>query len=627
MAGFEGRIADVILEKVNIVDLISNYVLLKRTGRNHKACCPFHNEKTPSFVVSDDKQRYHCFGCGVSGDAIAFVMEKEHLDFIDAVEWLADKYNVDLEPYRRSSGTKGPAGGQDRRKEYMDISREAAIVFFKALKKNQKALQYLENRGINEEMARQFAIGYATEGWDDLVKHFSPQKHMALEKVGLLSKKRSGTGYVDLFRDRLMFPIFNVQGKIVGFGGRIMGEGHPKYLNSPDSEIFSKSNLLYGLNFVKAWPQSQKRIVVVEGYMDVIQLHQAGYKGAVATLGTALTKQHGDILSRYTEEIVVCYDGDQAGIKAAIRSVDVLKNIKANVRVLILPDGMDPDDFIKSRGIEAFETLLKDAEPALNFYLSELQKQHDILSETGRVGIVQAFGEILNDLDNAITKDIYIKRLAELIRVTETAVLEHLRKIKGNKASNGGSQNTGQPQDASGAYNHHGMGQKLENEIRGTTSKSTKKGPMQQIEVRLMEIALMGIQPFEVLMRHVPSDSIQTDSVRKVIEGLAVYYSVYAEVNGDTLAEVFDLEMSQKLMERKKQMVPITDMQREMEATVIKHRELLIDEEIRILRLERQRTADNQLLQDLMNKEMELKKMKSRMRQGLDHTKGGQAFE
>lgn len=628
MAAFEGRIADVILEKVNIVDLVSAYVPLKRMGRNYKACCPFHNEKTPSFVVSEDKQLYHCFGCGVGGNAIGFVMAQEHLDFLDAVEWIADKYHIDLEPYRKNTSR----GNQDQRKVLQDLSREVAIIYYKALKKSEKALQYLEQRKIEPDTAKQFAIGYASEGWDDLVRSFPTTKHKQLESIGLLSKRKNGSGYVDLFRDRLMFPIFNVQGKIVGFGGRIFGDGQPKYLNSPESEIFSKSNLLYGLNFVKAWSESQKRIVVVEGYLDVIQLHQAGFKGAVATLGTALTKQHGDILSRYTDEIVVCYDGDSAGIKAAIRSVEVLKNIKANVRVLILPNGLDPDDFIKQNGLDAFEELLKMAEPGLNFYLKALQEKYDVKTETGRIGIVQAFGEVLNELDNAIQKDIHIKRLAELIQVTESAVLDHLKKIKHrrpiiNESSRGETQI--EPHEETFV-----LGQRLEREMKKSTNK-TKNIPMQQIEVRLMEIALQGQEAYLELMNYLSSHSFQIDSIKRVIEGLAVYYAVYTELEGDTLAEVFDLEMAQKLIERKESMVPIADIKKEIEANVLKHQELLIDEEIKVLRQERkvimnqnhmnEETKD--AVQQLMGKEMELKKMKSRMRQGMNQPKGGQAFE
>lgn len=628
MAAFEGRIADVILEKVNIVDLVSAYVPLKRMGRNYKACCPFHNEKTPSFVVSEDKQLYHCFGCGVGGNAIGFVMAQEHLDFLDAVEWIADKYHIDLEPYRKNTSR----GNQDQRKVLQDLSREVAIIYYKALKKSEKALQYLEQRKIEPDTAKQFAIGYASEGWDDLVRSFPTTKHKQLESIGLLSKRKNGSGYVDLFRDRLMFPIFNVQGKIVGFGGRIFGDGQPKYLNSPESEIFSKSNLLYGLNFVKAWSESQKRIVVVEGYLDVIQLHQAGFKGAVATLGTALTKQHGDILSRYTDEIVVCYDGDSAGIKAAIRSVEVLKNIKANVRVLILPNGLDPDDFIKQNGLDAFEELLKMAEPGLNFYLNALQEKYDVKTETGRIGIVQAFGEVLNELDNAIQKDIHIKRLSELIQVTESAVLDHLKKIKHrrpiiNETSRGETQI--EPHEETFV-----LGQRLEREMKKSTNK-TKNIPMQQIEVRLMEIALQGQEAYLELMNYLSSHSFQIDSIKRVIEGLAVYYAVYTELEGDTLAEVFDLEMAQKLIERKESMVPIADIKKEIEANVLKHQELLIDEEIKVLRQERkvimnqnhmnEETKD--AVQQLMGKEMELKKMKSRMRQGMNQPKGGQAFE
>lgn len=304
-AKYDNRITEVILESINIVDLISEYTPLKRTGRNYKGLCPFHNEKTPSFSVSEEKQFYHCFGCGVGGDAIKFVQEIENFDFLDAIEYLADKYGIDIDSYKNAeSGNRQPTVPPDVKKALYAISREAAILYYKELPKSSEAMSYIEGRGLDQSIIRKFGLGFAPDDWHYLNKKLSKNKQMEslLIRAGLVAKSSKGNVY-DYFRNRIVFPIRDIKGNVIAFGGRVMDGSNPKYLNSPETDIFNKSNTLYGLNLAKNAFSDERRIIVTEGYMDVISLHQQGVENAVATLGTALTTQHGRILSRYLTKL------------------------------------------------------------------------------------------------------------------------------------------------------------------------------------------------------------------------------------------------------------------------------------------------------------------------------------
>lgn len=625
MAAYNGRIADVVLERVNIVDLISQYTQLKRMGRNYKSLCPFHSEKTPSFVVTEDRQRYHCFGCGASGDAISFVMATENLDFLDAVEYLAERYGIDLSSHRKEKVSG------DRRKVLLDINREAAIIFYKNLKKSEKAQAYLQQRSIGQEVAKQFGIGYALDAWDTLVRQMGSSKLKIMEEAGLVLKRKTGDGYYDQFRDRLIFPIFNVQGKVVGFGGRVFGDGLPKYLNSPDTDVFNKSSILYGLNFAKNWSESRQRMVVVEGYMDVIQLHQSGFKGAVATLGTALTKQHGDALSRYTEEVVVCYDGDNAGIKAALRSIDVLKNTKARFKILTLPNGLDPDEFINQNGLEAFIKLLDKAQSALDYQLSYLIKQFDPNSEDGRIAIVRAFVETLHNLENSVEKDIYVKKVANLVNVTEGAVRDQMNKVK--SPIKHASSMTEEHEQVMPVMDN---ASRLNREVKKSEKKDSK-GPLYQVELRLLEICLDGKTGYEMLCKVMDLEQFMVQGIRNTMVMLGEHYVEYDHFTPEAATDVMELDSVLKLQELIKNMVPISDIAKEIEINVIRHNEMILNIELKSVREERQRMIANKdnmnfgysesKLAELMNKEMELTRMKSKIRLGLDYSRGGKSIE
>lgn len=404
---------DEIKSRCNIVDVIGRVVSLKRAGSNFKGRCPFHNEKTPSFVVSETKQIFTCFGCGATGDVIAFVEKYYQLDFIQAVEKLANEYGIEMDRSFR----------KDRHKdESYNINREAAKFFFRAFRqKANPGYTYMINRGIDHETLNKFGIGYADDEWDSLYKHLTGmgfEKEKLLE-LGLISRSK-GKCY-DKFRNRVMFPIINTGGKIIGFGGRIIGDGNPKYLNSQESSVFLKKNNLYGLNITRQEISKEKQAVLVEGYMDVVSLYQSGIRNVSASLGTALTENQAKLLKRYTNNIVLSYDSDQAGINAALRGLDILHKEGCKVKVLNVTDGKDPDEFVKKNGRLAFKKLIDDALPFADYKFSILRQNIDISTTEGRVDFLKQAAAVLRQL-SPVEADIYIKKLAQETKISEGAI-------------------------------------------------------------------------------------------------------------------------------------------------------------------------------------------------------------
>ena len=355
-----GRLSDAWLEelrsRVSLEEVVSEYVPLKQKGRRFWGCCPFHNEKTPSFCVDSEAQMYYCFGCHKGGTAINFVMDMERMDFMDAVRLLADRAHMELP--ERSSQPGGTPADRDERERMYEANRAAARYYHDLLwtKEGAAALNYLYGRGLNDSDIRRFGLGASPKGWDGLLSHLEAQGFEAalLEKAGLAVRRDDRC--FDMFRERVMFPIINAQGRVLGFGGRIMGNGQPKYLNTTETPIFNKRLGLYGLNFAKK-ERSAGHLVLVEGYMDTVSLRKYGVQGVVATLGTALTEEQARLMKRYAPEVWISYDGDAAGQKAALRALDILDNQDIPARVIDYPAGMDPDDFIKANGLGGFEAL------------------------------------------------------------------------------------------------------------------------------------------------------------------------------------------------------------------------------------------------------------------------------
>ncbi len=431
---------DALTERCDIADVVSQYVQLTKKGGNLFGLCPFHNEKTPSFSVSPDKQIYHCFGCGKGGGVVNFIMEIENLSFPEAVKFLADR-----------AGMTVPEDGQDQevprlRKRMLELNKEAARWFHAQLSQpaGEKAAAYLQKRQISRKTAVNFGLGCAPDSWDSLLKAMAEKGFgwEELVRAGLATRgKQPGSAY-DKFRDRLMFPVLDVRGEVLGFSGRALADGQePKYLNSPETLVFSKRRILYGIHRAKNTKRGS--MLLVEGNIDVVTLHQAGFDNAVASMGTALTTEQTRLISRYAKEIVLCYDNDPAGHKATERALDILKDSEFSVKVLKLPDRMvdgaavkiDADDFIKLHGPEAFEQLLKGSGGGMEYRLLELTTRYDFSDDGQRVEYLKAACELIAGLGSPVEREVWARRAAEPAGVTGEAVIREAERLRKKRLS------------------------------------------------------------------------------------------------------------------------------------------------------------------------------------------------
>ncbi|HYD56197.1 MAG TPA: DNA primase [Burkholderiales bacterium] len=410
-----------LLNRVDIVDVVSRYVQLKKGGANYLGLCPFHGEKTPSFTVSPAKQFYHCFGCGEHGNAIGFLMAYGGMGYIDAVKELAASVGMQVPDERPR--TQDEIAREERATDLYGVM-EKAMAFYRAeLKKAPRAVEYLKNRGLTGEIAARFRIGYAPDGWQGLKSAFSQYEDKALVEAGLVIENE-GKRY-DRFRDRVMFPIFNARGAVIGFGGRVMGEGEPKYLNSPETPLFEKGREVYGLVQARDAIRVAGRVLVVEGYMDVVALAQFGVGYAVATLGTATTPIHVAKLLRLTDEIVYAFDGDAAGRKAAWRALETTLPVAPDnkpIKFLFLPEGEDPDSFVRKHGKDKFEDLVARADTLSQFLLSELRAQFNLDTPEGRAQFVSAAKQHLQKVTAPILRIQLVNAVAELGRMAEEEI-------------------------------------------------------------------------------------------------------------------------------------------------------------------------------------------------------------
>ncbi|MCL2323861.1 MAG: DNA primase [Oscillospiraceae bacterium] len=418
----------------DIFEVISEYVRLKKVGRNYVGLCPFHHEKTPSFTVSTDKQLYKCFGCGESGNVFSFIMKIKNVPFQDSLKILAENKNIDLE-FNKS--------GKNNRYTLETINKEAAKFFYNNLKSNKEALNYLKNRGIEAKTFVHFGLGYA----DDRLANFL--NHMKMNKVkeedllilGLMEKSSKGDMY-NRFKNRVMFPIFNVQGAIIGFGGRVLDNSNPKYLNSKESVLFKKGSNLYGLNFALKKGIKDNTIIVVEGYMDVISLHQRGITNAVAALGTSFTLSQARLIKRYANKIVLCFDTDDAGVKAAKRSMAILEYINdLEVKIITLPNRKDPDEYIKEKGKDDFLKLVNDAYNIIDFQIALEKKGKDLTKKDQIIKYVESALSIINEV-SPVMKDVYIKKLSEETKISELSIRESLLRKKQKLDNNDATSNS-----------------------------------------------------------------------------------------------------------------------------------------------------------------------------------------
>lgn len=411
---------DEVLRRTDIVDLISAQVRLKKTGKNYSACCPFHNEKSPSFSVNREKQFYHCFGCGASGNALSFVMQYEHREFIDGLEYLAQKVGLSL-PETSQQET------QVSRQPLYDILEAAAQFFEEQLRiapNRDKAVSYLQQRGLTGQIAKDWRVGYAPAGWDNLFKALAdtPEKQALLLEAGLIIHQEQRDSYYDAMRERVIFPIRDFRGRVIAFGGRVLDDSKPKYLNSPESPIFHKGEELYGFYESRQAKQALNRIMVVEGYLDVIAVHQAGLPFAVATLGTATSTTHVERLFRSVSTVVFCFDGDNAGRKAAWRALEsALPALKEGVSAsfLFLPDGQDPDSLIRQEHKDAFNQRISSALPLADFLFNHLSEDLNLESLEGKSRLASLAKPLIDKVPVGVYRQLLWQRLSQLTGLDE----------------------------------------------------------------------------------------------------------------------------------------------------------------------------------------------------------------
>lgn len=397
----------------DIADVISNYIQLKPSGSNYKGLCPFHGEKTPSFHVNTSKQIFKCFGCGEGGDVISFIMKIENLDFIDSVKFLASKSGIVI----NDSIDEKTKIKLEKTKKFQEINIEAARFFYlNLMDKKNIGYEYLIKRGLDEKTIKNFGLGYSHDSWDSLKKYLLSKNYTIDElfECGLISQNKSKTDYYDKFRNRVMFPIFDYKGVVIGFGGRVLDDGLPKYLNSPDSEIFNKRYNLYGLNFSRKHIGNQKTLILVEGYMDLISLYQFGIKNVVATLGTALTDEQAILIKKYADKIILSYDSDSAGVAATLRAIDILERQGLDARVLSLKDSKDPDEFIRQYGISEFFNCIDIASDSTKFKIDTEATKYDLSNRKEIVDFLKGVIVIIKSLKSPLELDYYIKYLSEL---------------------------------------------------------------------------------------------------------------------------------------------------------------------------------------------------------------------
>lgn len=514
------EIVEQIKDNIDIVDLISDYVELKKTGANFVGLCPFHNEKTPSFTVSDVKNIFHCFGCGQGGDGVAFVMKKENMSYPEALRFLAEKMNIEIiEKEVDNSKTL------IRDKTY-EINRQAALFYYKNLQRHYSAKSYLNKRAIDEKTIKRFGLGYSLDKWESLYKYLRDKgyKDDEIEKTGLIGKRRDKKGYYDKFRNRIIFPIVDTRSRVIGFGARAIDDTMPKYLNSPDTVVFNKGNQLYGLNLVHRYSK-RKRILLVEGYMDVISLSSKGVNNSVASLGTALTPSQAKLLKRYGEEVYICYDADQAGTKAAVKAIDILRNIDVDPKVMLLPKGLDPDDYINENGLIAFEGQFAKALNHIDFKIRLNKDKYNLEDVEEKVKFTREIAGIIRQLKSPIEQDAYISKVAEETQISKDAIKNE---IKGNNYN----------RDYSKKFRKNKK--PFKDDIKPIQTKFISAQVKAEIEI--LNLMINHKDYFDYLDSKLTRDDYSMEESRKIVEKIRKIYQEEEECNKDVLfSEVLEI--------------------------------------------------------------------------------------
>lgn len=511
-----------VLDRSDIVEIISAYAPLKKAGRNFKANCPFHNEKTPSFVVNPDKQIFHCFGCGVGGNVVSFIMKHERLEFPEAVRFLAQKAHIEIPVFE-----KKVSEGQNLKQQIFRVNEIALNYFhnnlvFEKDAQAKNAREYLKDRGIQLETAQQFKIGYAYDLWDGLIQHLR-DKDISLnlmEKAGLIIARDGKDGFYDRFRHRIIFPIFDTMGHCRAFGGRALGESNAKYINSPETFVYTKGQHLFGFHLAKTHFGQEDFMVVVEGYMDCVIPFQAGVKNIIASLGTALTIDQVRLIRRYTKNIVLLFDMDPAGEAAMLRSLDLLLEEGMSVKVASLTEGDDPDSFVRKFGKEALSERFEKADSLFDYKLKALCKQHKVGTLEGKAKIADEMLQTLSKIDNAVIRSGYTRRLAQALQIMEQALDEELRKHLQKRPRE--AQREGEPKALNVEKQTH---RKVEREI---------------LKLLLIEESFIGPTKAEIA----PDDFLDS-SIRQVISHLYDLFDKGQKINVSSILQHLEDDMQE----------------------------------------------------------------------------------
>ncbi|RKD27629.1 DNA primase [Caminicella sporogenes DSM 14501] len=573
MAGrYSESLIDEVLHSNDIIDIISEYVNLKRTGRNYKGLCPFHTEKTPSFMVSQDKQLYHCFGCGAAGNVINFIMNIENLDFIDALEFLAEKAGINIEQYKENNGNQEI---YIKKQKLYEINRQAAIFFYKNLTKNDnEGIRYLKKRGLNIETIKKFGLGYAINDWEALNKYLLAKGYSQklIYEAGLVIKREKSSGYYDRFRNRVIFPIISTTKKILGFGGRVLDDSIPKYLNSPESLIFNKRNILYGLNLARSELGKERKLILVEGYMDVIALYQYGIKNVIATLGTALTANHGELLKRYCDEVIIAYDSDTAGESATIRGLDVLNEVGCKVKVIKLDRNMDPDEYIRKNGKDSFLEKIKNALPLLDYKIELIKKKYDLSLNEGKIHFLQESIEIIKKLiKSPVEREIYVKKLSKETDVPANVINSE---IYGNNKFK---------KDYKSKKNNYNDVRRL---VHLKPVKSVLKDGLVEIEKKIIALCMISKTEYDKIKSHITEEDFSNLLLRNIFSVLGKKYEEDKKIDINLFIDELDIEEAKMLRGIIKNLLPYEDIDKTICELTLSLKRFNIDKKIKSIKNE-----------------------------------------
>ena len=519
MPRYSDEIIDEVRQTNDIVDIISQYVHLKRSGRNFFGLCPFHNEKSPSFSVSPDKQIFHCFGCGAGGNVFTFLTKIEGINFIEAVQMLAERSNIQLPTLENS----GDAAKEALKAKVYKVNEFAANYYHENLYKPESkiAQEYIKKRKLTNETLKSFQIGFSGK-FDELYKALTAEgfKEQEILESGLVNKNDNGK-YIDRYRNRLMFPICDVRGRVIAFGGRVLDDSKPKYINSPENIVYSKGRHLFGLNVAKK--HDVKKILIVEGYMDVISLHQRGITNVVAALGTAMTQQQGWLLRKTSEQIILSFDSDEAGLTAKMRALDILQNMGCDIRILQMEGAKDPDEFVIKYGNARFQNLIEKAISVIEFKVKVLKKNLDLNNTNDKIKFLNEIAKLISKIDNTIEKEVYIEKIAKAYDISKEAIYAEVNKLSYSNSKGEKILDKNKP-----VIKH----QKIQND---EITEAVKKR-----ENTVLAILLMGdLNIFQILKLNIKVEDFKGELNKKIAEKL---YEEFEKGNSNINSILDDLE-------------------------------------------------------------------------------------